>query len=270
LGAEERFLTVFFADLEDFSSYAERMPPQKLIDRMSTYFEEISGAVTQEGGTVDKFIGDGVMAFWGAPDHRADHVLRACAGALRAARRIETLSDGWSRQGEERMRVRIGLHCARVLVGNFGSSKRLSYTVMGDGVNVASRLEGLNKHFGTTVCISDEVVAAVKSEIICRPLRTMRVKGRASAFMVYELLGIRGSDEPELRGPARADELSRITSEASGHFERGDFTAAAQCYRKILELFPDDSVALCLFAACGQPMPNWQEQAFRLAAASED
>lgn len=269
LGAEERFLTVFFSDLEDFSTHAEQLPAKELLDRMSTYFEEVSGAISQEHGTVDKFIGDGVMAFWGAPDHRSDHVLRACAGALRAAHRMETVGDIWTEEGRQRMRIRIGLHCADVLVGNFGSSERLSYTVMGDGVNVASRLEGMNKVFGTTICVSDQVVAAVRADIICRPLRTIRVKGREGAFMIYELLGIKGSDDPELQGRREAHELSGMTWEASDYFERGEFADAARCYSKILEVFPGDPVALSLFRACGPPLTDWQETASRLTGATE-
>jgi class 3 adenylate cyclase len=269
LGAEERFLTVFFSDLEDFSTYAEQLPPNELLDRMSTYFEEVCRAISQEYGTVDKFIGDGVMAFWGAPDHRPDHVLRACAGALRASRRMQRIGDLWTEEGGRRMRIRIGLNCANVLVGNFGSSDRLGYTVMGDGVNVASRLEGLNKVFGTTICVSDQVIGAAGDRIICRPLRTLRVKGRESAFMVYELLGIKDSDDPELRGHREANRLCEMTWGASGYFERGDFVEAARGYRKILELFPSDPVARVLLLACARPVSDWQETANRLTDAGD-
>ena len=157
LGVESRFLTVFFSDLENFSTHAEQLAPDELLNQLSTYFEQVSRAISDEHGTIDKFIGDGVMAFWGAPAPRSDHVLRACAGALRAARRMEQVNRAWSAEGRQTFRMRIGLNCANVLVGNVGSSQRLSYTVMGDGVNVAARLEGMNKIFGTTICISDSV-----------------------------------------------------------------------------------------------------------------
>src|SRR6266851_7298182 len=147
------------------------------------------------------------------------------------------------RGGRAAMRIRIGLNCANVLVGNFGSSDRLGYTVMGDGVNVASRLEGLNKVFGTTICVSDQIFSVAGDHIICRPLRTLRVKGRESAFMVYELLGIKDSDDPDLRGHQEANRLSEMTWDASGYFERGAFVEAARGYRKILEAFPGDTVA---------------------------
>jgi adenylate cyclase len=209
LGVESRFMTVLFADLQDFSSLAEQMAPNDLLAQLSVYFETVSQAIAEEHGTVDKFIGDGVMAFWGAPTRRDDHVLRACCGASRAARRMQQLNLDWRTQGRPPLRLRIGLHCAEVLVGNVGSSERLSYTVMGDGVNVAARLEGINKDFGTTICISDSVVEAVGPDIVARPIKKVQVKGRKHEFMIYELLGIRASDDPELAPPEGSESCPR-------------------------------------------------------------
>jgi class 3 adenylate cyclase/ABC-type nitrate/sulfonate/bicarbonate transport system substrate-binding protein len=250
LGVEPRFMTVLFADLQDFSTLAEQMAPNDLLAQLSVYFETVSHAIAEESGTVDKFIGDGIMAFWGAPAHRDDHVLRACCGALRAARRMCQLNTEWSAQSRPPLHLRIGLHCADVLVGNVGSSERLSYTVMGDGVNVAARLEGINKRFGTTICISDKVVEAAGSAIVARPIRKIQVKGRKHEFMIYELLAIRASDDPELRVRDRDERLSVMTWQASEQIEAGDFAAAARAYRAILDSFPDDPVAKFMLAEC--------------------
>src|SRR6516162_2443695 len=198
LGVEQRFMTVLFADLQDFSTLAEQMAPNDLLSQLSVYFEAVSQAIAEEHGTVDKFIGDGIMAFWGAPAHRDDHVLRGCCGALRATRRMQQLNADWKAQERPPLHLRIGLHCADVLVGNVGSSERLSYTVMGDGVNVAARLEGINKNFGTTICISDSMLEAAGGDIVARPMKKVQVKGRKHKFMIYELLGIRNSSDPEL------------------------------------------------------------------------
>lgn len=243
LGVKQRYMTVLFADLQDFSSLAESMAPNELLAQLSAYFETVAQAIAEESGTVDKFIGDGIMAFWGAPAYRADHVLRACCGALRAARRMQKLNAEWSAQGRPLLRLRIGLHCANVLVGNVGSSARLSYTVMGDGVNVAARLEGLNKTFGTTICVSDSVFNTVSSQVVARPLRHVRVKGRKQEFMVYELLGMTGTGDEEIAARSSEQRLSQMTWEASEYFERKDLSEATRRYRRILEEFPGDPVA---------------------------
>jgi class 3 adenylate cyclase/ABC-type nitrate/sulfonate/bicarbonate transport system substrate-binding protein len=250
LGVEPRFLTVFFSDLENFSSHSETLAPADLLLQISTYLEQVSGAISEEGGTVDKFIGDGVMAFWNAPVQRPDHVLRGCAGALRAARRMERVNDGWEAEGRPRIRIRIGLHCANVLVGNVGSSTRLSYTALGDGVNVAARLEGINKLFGTSICISDSIYDQVRDEILVRPLKRVRVKGRKTQFMIYELLAFRASGDPELSVRNQDEKLSAMTWQASQHFEAGDFAAAEHAYRAILHNFLGDSVAKLMLAEC--------------------
>jgi class 3 adenylate cyclase len=246
---------VFFSDLENFSSHSETLAPDDLLVQISTYLEEVSRAISEEGGTVDKFIGDGVMAFWNAPVLRPDHVLRACAGALRAARRMERVNDGWATEGRPRIRIRIGLHCATVLVGNVGSSTRLSYTALGDGVNVAARLECINKQFGSTICISDSIYDQVRTEILVRPLKRVQVKGRKAAFMIYELLALRASDDPDLRIRDRDERLSTMTWRASEQIEAGDLAAAEQAYRAILDNFPGDPVAKFMLKECEDCRP---------------
>jgi class 3 adenylate cyclase/ABC-type nitrate/sulfonate/bicarbonate transport system substrate-binding protein len=250
LGVEPRFLTVFFSDLENFSSHSETLAPDDLLVQISTYLEEVSTAISEEAGTVDKFIGDGVMAFWNAPVERPDHVLRACAAAVRAARRMERVNDAWEAEGRPRIQIRIGLNCANVLVGNVGSSSRLSYTALGDGVNVAARLEGINKQFGTTICISDSIYDQAKADILARPIKRVQVKGRKTEFMIYELLALRISDDPALRVRDRNEQLSAMTWQASTRFEAGNFPAAERSYRDILKEFPEDSLARFMVAEC--------------------
>ena len=197
-GVEQRFMTIFFADVESFTTVAEQLSSQELSEQTSLYFETVTSAVAEEGGTIDKFIGDCVMALWGAPSDMENHVFRACVAALRAHRRMERLNASWAAEGRKQMRVRVGLHCDTVVVGNIGSRARLSYTVMGDGVNVAARIEGLNKQFGTSICISEHVYDRVSDLIVARALGQVSVKGRKKEIIVYELLGIAGSNDPEL------------------------------------------------------------------------
>jgi adenylate cyclase len=256
LGVEQRFMTVLFADLKDFSTLAEKMAPNDLLNQLSVYFEAVSQAIAEEHGTVDKFIGDGIMAFWGAPAHRPDHVLRACCGALRAVHRMRQINETWNAEGRQPLTLRIGLHCADVLVGNVGSSKRLSYTVMGDGVNVAARLEGTNKNFGTSICISDSMVDEAGGDVVARPIKKVQVKGRKHEFMVYELMAMRNSSDPELAGPDWVDSLCNMTRAASSYFERGDFEDAARRYEEILRAFPGDPVAKSMLAMCSMVAPT--------------
>ena len=243
LGVERRCLTIFFSDIQGFSTHAEHLDPDRLLNQMSAYFDVVSHSVADEGGTVDKFIGDGVMAFWGAPLELPDHALRACRGALRSVRRLEAVNATWVARGHAAFRMRIGLNTGEVLVGNVGSAERFSYTAMGDGVNVASRLEEMNKQFGTAICVSDAVVKAVGDAILVRPLRDITVKGREQRFMIYELIGIPGSDDPELRPVGDAAKLSEMTRSASGLFQAGDYPAASNAYRRILDRYPSDEVA---------------------------
>jgi adenylate cyclase len=220
---------------------------------MSVYFEQVTRAISDEQGTVDKFIGDGIMAFWGAPLTLPDHVLRACAGALRAVRRMERVNEAWRADKKPALRIRIGLNCAEVLVGNIGSSDRFSYTAIGDGVNVAARLEGMNKTFGTTICVSDSVFNAVASEIVARPLRHVQVKGRKQDFMIYELVGLANTNDPELEVRPADRRLCEMTWLASKCFKAGDLEGAGRRYREILQRFPDDGVAKSMLAACLPP-----------------
>jgi adenylate cyclase len=250
LGVEKRSLTVFFSDLENFSTHAEQSTPDDLLAQMSVYFEQVTRAISDEQGTVDKFIGDGIMAFWGAPLEMPDHVLRACSGSVRAARRMERVNEAWRADGRPMLRMRIGLNAGEVLVGNVGSTDRFSYTVMGDGVNVAARLEGINKEFGTTICISDTVFDTVASEVVVRPLRRVQVKGRKQKFMVYELLGMARSDDHEIEVRPSERKLSEMTWLASASFEKGDLAEAARLYSEILGSFPSDGVAKSMLVEC--------------------
>jgi class 3 adenylate cyclase len=190
-GVEYRELTIMFCDIENFSTLAQRLPAQELLEILSEFFSTATEAIAEEGGTVDKFIGDAVMSFWGAPTEINQPELRACRAALKTIERLGDANKAARLQGRETVRARFGIHAARVLVGNVGSNERLSYTAIGDGVNIASRLEGINKEFSTTICLSDTVYQAVVDEVEAKPLRAVSVKGRTGEFMVYELLGLK-------------------------------------------------------------------------------
>jgi adenylate cyclase len=242
LGGHSRFLTIFFSDLEAFSTLSEQIPAQELLLRVSAYLEIVTRSVNQEAGTIDKFIGDGVMAFWGAPALLDDHAWRACVAALRIQHAMVALNAEGRAQGYKPMNVRIGIHSDAVLVGNIGSKERMSYTVMGDGVNVAARLEGINKEYGTRICISHSVFKEAGERLCVRPIDDVAVKGRRGLIPIYELVGVFGV-EPELEPDARAIELCRLTRLAHDAAAGGDAVLALERYRQILVDFPNDPVA---------------------------
>jgi adenylate cyclase len=246
LGGHSRFLTIFFSDLEAFSTLSEEVPSQELLLRVSAYLELVTKTVNQEHGTIDKFIGDGVMAFWGAPALLEDHAWRACVAALRIQRGMVALNGRWEAEGQKPLNIRIGIHSDAVLVGNIGSKERMSYTVMGDGVNIAARLEGINKEFRTRVCISHSVFKEAGERLCVRPIDDVTVKGRRSKIPIYELVGVFGADDPGLEPDPAALKLCKMTRLAYEALIKEDHVLASRRYREILNEFPDDPVASAL------------------------
>ena len=259
LGGRSRFLTIMFTDLESFSTWAEATPAQALLERVSAYFEAVTRAVNAEEGTIDKFIGDGVMAFWGAPALLDDHAFRACVAALRAQRRMAEVNREWATQGLNTLTMRVGIHSDAVLVGNMGSSERMSYTVMGDGVNLAARLEGVNKEFGTRICVSHAVYREAGERLWLRRIGVVTVKGRRADMQVYELLGIRNADSgPDLQASPDIQRLCRMTDHAYEAYEREEWAEAEERYRAIANDFPDDRLARVMVLRCHQAAQTGQ------------
>jgi adenylate cyclase len=252
LGGHSRFLTIFFSDLEGFSTLSEELPTQTLLLRVSRHLELVTRSVNQEHGTIDKFIGDGVMAFWGAPGLLEDHAWRACVAALRIQHGMDVLNDSWRAEGARPMRVRIGIHSDAVLVGNIGSLQRMSYTVLGDGVNIAARLEGINKEFRTKICISHATFKEAGERLCVRPIDEVAVKGRRGLIPIYELLGAYGAGE-ELEPSPHVLRLAALTRLAHEAMMREDKDLALERYRAVLCEFPDDPVASTLLKRLAEP-----------------
>ena len=248
-GGQSRYLTMFFTDLKGFSSLAEVTPTRELLETVSAYLELVTIAVKEEQGTIDKFIGDAVMAFWGAPVMVIDHSYRACVAAVRSQRRMATLNARLAESGKGPLTVRIGIHSDQVLVGNIGSLERLSYTVMGDGVNIASRLEGINKDFGTSICVSNAVFKESGERLWLRPIDMVAVKGRKGAFLIYELLGIRDGDE-EVAATQKEQNLCVATEIAYASYSAGRWEEAEALYQMIVNEH-DDPLARVMVSRCG-------------------
>ena len=243
LGGHSRFLTVFFSDIESFSTLSEEVPSQELLLRVSAYLEIVTRSVNREMGTIDKFMGDGVMAFWGAPALLEDHAWRACVAAVRIQQEMDVLNARWQSEGQKPLRARIGIHCDAVMVGNIGSKERMSYTVMGDGVNIAARLEGINKEYRTRICISHSMFKEAGERLCVRPIDDVVVKGRRGKVPIYELMGVFGAGA-ELEPDATAVRLSQLTRLAYEAVVGDDFALALKRYGQVLDEFPDDAVSL--------------------------
>ncbi|WP_428678653.1 adenylate/guanylate cyclase domain-containing protein [Reyranella sp.] len=242
LGGHSRFLTIFFSDLEAFSTMSEEVPSQELLARVSAYLGVVTHAVNMEHGTIDKFIGDGVMAFWGAPALLEDHAQRSCFAALRIREGMKELNAGWEAAGKKPLNVRIGIHSDAVLVGNIGSKERMSYTVMGDGVNIAARLEGINKEYGTRICVSHAVFKEAGERLCVRPVDDVTVKGRRSKVPIYELVGAYGIG-PEFEPDEATVRLCKLTRAAYTALVAEDYALALARYQEIVAEYPEDPVA---------------------------
>jgi class 3 adenylate cyclase len=193
LGGEAKQLTIQFSDIAGFTALSEALSPEQVVEFLNAYLSRMTAEVEAEAGIVDKYIGDAVMAFWGAPLPLPDHADRACRAALRQLREVAALRAGWAGRGDlGRFDVRLGLHSGEVVVGNIGSDTRMDYTIIGDSVNTASRLEGMNKLYGTHILLSEDTRALLRGAYVTRELDRIRVVGKTRPVRIYELVAAEG------------------------------------------------------------------------------
>lgn len=196
LGGEKRTVTVLFSDIRGFTTLSERMPPEELVKLLNEYLSPMTSIVLNEEGMLDKYIGDAIMAVFNAPIEIPDHPRRACASAIRMISKLEELNAKWGALGYPRIDIGIGINTGEAVVGNMGAELRFDYTAIGDTVNLASRLEGMNKLYGTSVLASEFTHAFVKNEFLFRELDLVRVKGKEKPIVMHELMGAKG-DQPK-------------------------------------------------------------------------
>jgi adenylate cyclase len=202
LGGESLRVTILFTDIRSFTSISERMDPQSLVALLNEYFTEMVSIVMQENGVVDKYIGDAIMAVFGAPVPSPSDPINAVRAAVRMRRALRELNVTLSARGLPVLRTGIGIHTGEVVAGNIGSERRMEYTVIGDAVNLASRLETGTKELGVDVLISEDTYELTKHVLEARAVREIVVKGREKAVKSYEVLGLKG--EPPLESTAAA------------------------------------------------------------------
>jgi adenylate cyclase len=189
LGGSRQEITAFFTDVQGFTTLSENADPDVLMRQTSRYFTVLTEVILEQGGTIDKFIGDGVMAFWNAPNPQADHCDRACRAALLARKANARINGEFEAEGLPPFYTRYGIHVGEAVVGNLGSSERMNYTALGSIVNLAARLEGLNKEHGTDILISEAVYERVRERFHCRFVGCVVAKGMVAETRIYQLLG---------------------------------------------------------------------------------
>jgi adenylate cyclase len=232
-GGETKELTVMFSDIRDFTRLSEGLSADELVRLLNEYLGDMTDTLFRNLGTLDKYIGDAIMAFWGSPYPQEDHALRACTCALEMVRGLAELNNKWEAEGRKPISIGIGLNTGPVNVGNMGSAKRLAWTVMGDNVNLASRLEGMTKQYRTRIVISEATFRQVADKFVCRDLDKIRVKGKQQPVGIYEVL-----DFAENR-PQHAPLLDRF-KEAMNAYRGQQWQDAAGQFGVLLSSYPDD------------------------------
>lgn len=255
LGGEKRQLTVMFTDLRGFSSAAEVLEPEVLVDVLSEYLESMTDIIFAHGGLLDKYMGDGIMALWGAPVALEDHAIEACRAALDMVSKQRELCLDWLDRGLPPLQMGVGINTGPVVVGNLGSSRRFAYTALGDHVNLGSRIEQLNKLYGTHILISEYTRNAIGDEFLLRPLDLVRVKGKQTAVQVFELMGA-------IEDAPRIDGFTQDFEQALAAYRSQNWQDAFGRFAKLATVMPEDGptrlyVERCLAMLHHPPGSNW-------------
>ncbi len=242
-GGELRELTIMFSDIRSFTTIAEDMTPDELVSVLNEYLSEMTDVLFKSWGTLDKYIGDALMAFWNSPYPQEEHAIRGASCALNMLTRLEQMNTAWAAAGKKQLKIGIGINTGPVNVGNMGSEKRLSWTVMGDHVNLASRLEGLTKEYHCRVIVSEFTYEQIRSGFVCRELDRIRVKGKMQPVAIYELMGFLPERE-------RLADLLSGYEEALAAYRRHEWSKAVELFENLLGRYPEDGPSQVLLQRC--------------------
>jgi adenylate cyclase len=249
LGGERQVVTAFFSDVQGFSTISEKLDPVALVQLMQEYLTEMSNIVMKYGGTIDKYIGDAIVAFFGAPVHFEDHATKAVLAALEMQTRLEEMRQNWRKEGraEDMMLYqRIGLNTGPMVVGNMGSQSRFNYTMMGNAVNLAARLEGANKFYHTYAMCTEFTMDVAKEQVEFRELDSVAVKGVTQPVRVFELIGTKGSvPEEKMKGIAYFQKGLEL-------YRKRQFEEGAKYFNAVYKFIPNDGPAKEFIERCKQ------------------
>jgi class 3 adenylate cyclase len=255
LGGEKQDLTVFFSDITKFTSIVEKMDPERLVQDLCVYFENVSKTILENKGTIDKYIGDAVMAFWGAPVPMENHAERACHTAIIIQNNLHNLFQQWNNKEKIPFLTRIGIHTGNVIVGNLGYKERLNYTIIGDTVNVSSRLEGVNKIYGTEIIVSESTYKECRNNFEFRLLDRVSLLGRSAGINIYELISAKDDNI------AKNKIYQNYEMGMQYYFEQ-KWSKALDCFNEATIFHPNDTPShvmldRCLWYRDNPPPKKW-------------
>ncbi len=235
LGGEKKNITIFFSDIRGFTPIAEKLKPEDLIHLLNEYLSEMTSIILKNQGLVDKYMGDAIMALWGAPIDLKNHAEIACLSSLQMLEKLKELQDKWKKQGIPYFDIGIGINTGEAIIGNMGSYDRFDYTAMGDNVNLASRLEGLNKYYGTNIIIGENTYKIINNKFEIRKLDIVRVKGKKKPVLIYELI-------------EEKDKINKKKREFIKHYEQGlefyltkKWEQALKSFQTCLKIYEDSA-----------------------------
>jgi adenylate cyclase len=255
-GGEKRELSILFSDVRGFTTYCEKHPEEIVVQRLNEYLTEMVEIVFHNQGTLDKFIGDAVMALFGAPHHYAEHAERACATACEMIASLRGIQKRWSARAEDYFQIGIGINTGTVIVGNMGSQQKFEYTVIGDEVNLASRLEGANKQYWTSIIISESTYTQVRKKARVRELDLVKVKGKKKPARIFELCSM------EKLPAIEEDLLIGVYHQGLTCYKKREWYGALKEFKRVLRYFPSDGpsrvyVSRCLDFIITPPPVDW-------------
>ncbi len=248
LGGQEQELTALFTDIQHFTGIAEHLAPTQLVSLLNRYLTEMTDVILDEGGTIDKFEGDAIVAFFGAPIELSDHARRTCDAALRMKRTEEEMNVAVVRDGlsPQPLHTRIGINTGPMLVGNLGTMRRMDYTIMGHQANVAARLEGANKLYGTWILVGESTYQQAGDAFLFRRLDRVRLLGVQEPVRLYQLVAYRGDETPILK------EALEIFEDGLTAYEEARFEYAASRFEQVRKLYPDDGPSVLFDSRCSE------------------
>ncbi|NQU02735.1 MAG: adenylate/guanylate cyclase domain-containing protein [Syntrophaceae bacterium] len=249
LGGDKKDLSVLFSDIRGFTTVSEKLTPEELVHLLNEYLTAMTDVVFKNEGLLDKYMGDAIMAVFGAPLDQPDHPKRACMTAMGMMNELRKLQKKWTDEGRPVLDIGIGVNSGDMVVGNMGSEMRFDYTVMGDSVNLGSRLEGMNKEYGTNIVISEFTYESVKDTLFCRELDSVRVKGKSLSVKIYELLGERKDSE-------KWSDFVRVFDEGLVKYKQCQWDDAIACFQNATEIRSGDPPSELYIKRCRELKDN--------------